>query len=39
MLPQIYKVLTNGSGFLAVMARPRSGEWLRDEIRGLGQLF
>jgi protein-tyrosine phosphatase len=38
MVPQIYKVLTSGDGFLAVMARPRSGEWLRDEIRGLSQL-
>jgi hypothetical protein len=38
MVPQIYKVLTSGNGFLAVMARPRSGEWLRDEIRGLSQL-
>lgn len=38
MVPQIYKVLTNGSGFLAVMARPRSGEWLRDELQGLAQI-
>src|SRR5262245_30315739 len=38
MVPQIYKVLTTGNGFLAVMARPRSGEWLRDEIRGLNQI-
>jgi protein-tyrosine phosphatase len=38
MIPQIYKVLANGNGFLAVMARPRSGEWLRDEIRGLSQI-
>jgi protein-tyrosine phosphatase len=38
MVPQIYKVLANGSGFLAVMARPRSGEWLRDELWGLSQL-
>ena len=38
MIPQIYKVITSGSGFLAVMARPRSGEWLRDEIGGLGRL-
>lgn len=38
MIPQIYKVITSGSGFLAVMARPRSGEWLRDEIGGLERL-
>ncbi len=38
MVPQIYKVLTSGNGFLAVMARPRSGEWLRDEIGGLSQI-
>lgn len=38
MVPIIYKVLTNGSGFLAVMARPRSGEWLRDELCGLGRI-
>ena len=38
MVPQIYKVLTSGSGFLAVMARPRSGEWLRDELHGLVQI-
>ena len=38
MVPQIYKVLTSGSGFLAVMARPRSGEWLRDELAGLSQI-
>ena len=38
MVPQIYTVLTKGSGFLAVMARPRSGEWLREELHGLGQV-
>ena len=38
MVPQIYKVLVSGSGFLAVMARPRSGEWLRDELGGLSHV-
>src|SRR5262245_43267434 len=38
MVPQIYKVITNGNGFLAVLARPRSGGGLRDELRGLGQI-
>jgi protein-tyrosine phosphatase len=38
MVPQIYKVQAIGDGFLAVMARPRSGEWLRDELRGLAQM-
>jgi hypothetical protein len=38
MVPQIYKVLASDDGFLAVMARPRSGESLRDELRGLQQL-
>ena len=37
MVPQIYKVMSGGNGFLAVMARPRSGEWLRDELVGLRQ--
>src|SRR5262245_32418390 len=38
MVPQIYKVLESDGGFLAVMARPRSGEWPRDELRGLSQI-
>jgi protein tyrosine phosphatase (PTP) superfamily phosphohydrolase (DUF442 family) len=38
MVPQIYRVLAHDGGFLAVMARPRSGEWLRDELRGLSQI-
>jgi protein-tyrosine phosphatase len=37
MVPHIYKVISSGNGFLAVMARPRSGEWLRDELVGLRQ--
>jgi len=38
MLPQLYKVLTRDEGFLAVMARPRAGDWLDDEVRGLRAL-
>jgi protein-tyrosine phosphatase len=38
MIPQVYRIAISGPGFLAVMARPRPGDWLRDEIRGLGQL-
>ena len=37
MLPEIYKVVAIGRGSLSVMARPRAGEWLDDEIRGLSQ--
>ena len=32
MLSSIYWVNLNGAGRLAIMARPRAGEWLRDEI-------
>ena len=38
MIPQLYKVITTGNGFLAVMARPRSGEWLRDELALLNRI-
>ena len=38
MIPQLYKVLTNGDGFLAVMARPRFGESLRDELAVLRRI-
>jgi protein-tyrosine phosphatase len=38
MIPQVYRIATNELGLLAVMARPRSGDWLRDELRGLGEL-
>lgn len=38
MVPQVYKIATGGRGSLAVMARPRPGDWLRDELRALGQL-
>jgi protein-tyrosine phosphatase len=38
MVPQLYKVLTRDEGFLAVMGRPRAGDWLEDEARGLRSL-
>lgn len=38
MNPSLYKVLTHGEGFLAVMARPRSGGWLDYDIAGLQAL-
>ena len=38
MTPRIYEVEKIGSGFLAVMARPVSGEWIEDEFSGLAKL-
>ena len=35
MRPQIYQVELIGSGFLAVMAKPVSGEWIDDEFSGI----
>jgi len=35
MKPQIYKVELIGSGFLAVMAKPVSGEWIEDEFQAI----
>ncbi len=35
MGPTFYEVETIGSGFLAVMAKPVSGEWIDDEFSGL----
>lgn len=32
MQPEFFKVGTPGAGFLATMARPRSGEWAEDEF-------
>ena len=37
MRPDIYKVSQLGQGFLAVMAKPVSGEWIADEFRGIAQ--
>ena len=36
--PEIYWIRAAGPGKLAVMPRPRGGDWLEDEIRGLKQL-
>jgi protein-tyrosine phosphatase len=36
--PEIYWIKTRGKGRLAVMPRPRGGDWLDDEIRGLKTL-
>jgi len=33
--PEIYWIKASGPGKLAVMPRPRGGDWLEDEIRGL----
>ena len=38
MLPSIYKIEKIGSGFLAIMGRPRVGEWADDEFSGLKTL-
>jgi len=35
MIPDIYKVKTIGNGFLAVMAKPVSGEWIENEFTGI----
>lgn len=35
MKPDIYQVELIGSGFLAVMAKPVSGEWIEDEFKGI----
>ncbi len=38
MSPKIYYVEKIGLGFLAVMAKPMSGEWIEDEFSGLANL-
>ena len=35
MNTEIYWIKAAGPGKLAVMPRPRGGDWLEDEIRGL----
>ena len=37
MRPDVYIVEPIGSGFLAVMAKPLSGEWIEDEFSGIAQ--
>lgn len=36
--PEIFKIQEIGTGFLAIMAKPRAGEWLEDEFLGLKSL-
>ncbi len=38
MIPEIYKIKSYNEGFLAIMAKPRNGDWLEDEICGLSAL-
>jgi protein-tyrosine phosphatase len=38
MRPTIYEIERIGSGFLAVMGRPRAGDWAADEFAGLSEL-
>ena len=39
ILPTIYKVSENNAGgFLAIMAKPMSGEWIDDEFSGLSNM-
>ncbi len=38
MVPEIYKIKSYDDGFLAIMAKPRNGDWLEDEISGLSTL-
>src|SRR5689334_7539241 len=38
MAPRIYKIGQIGSGWFAIMGRPRAGEWAQDEFSGLAQL-
>jgi hypothetical protein len=37
MRPEIYQVELIGSGFLSVMAKPVSGEWIEDELSGIAK--
>jgi protein-tyrosine phosphatase len=36
--PTIYQIERIGSGWLAVMGRPRAGDWAADEFAGLSEL-
>jgi len=35
MKPEFYKIEQLGNGFLAMMAKPRTGDWIEDEFAGL----
>ena len=38
MIPDLYRIVDCGAGFLAIMPRPGPEEWLREEIRDLAAL-
>jgi len=38
VIPALYKVLETEDAFLAIMPRPRPGEWLRDDLIGLDRI-
>ena len=38
MVPVIYRVEAIGSGWLAIMGRPRAGDWASAEFAGLSKL-
>ena len=38
MRPTIYEIELIGGGWLAVMGRPRAGDWASDEFAGLAAL-
>jgi protein-tyrosine phosphatase len=38
MRPRLYTVRRAGAGRLSMMARPRGGDWLTEELRGLRRL-
>ena len=35
MKPRLYTIPRAGAGRLSIMARPRGGDWLTDELHGL----
>ena len=44
MTPEFYRIADIGDGFLAIMAKPVAGEWLRDDLAalvsaGVGQII
>lgn len=38
MKPLVFTVTTIDRGLLSVMARPRTGDWIKEEFQALGQL-
>jgi protein-tyrosine phosphatase len=38
MRPRLYTVPRTGAGRLSIMARPRGGDWLAEELQGLRRL-